>query len=136
MRNKIQKFSAIPLAAVLLGYGAFLNAGTWAAPVSPESDAKNAFRRTAQRTRYEFWGSNPFVLQKDTPAQSFSGLVLNGIAYDVTRPAAIINDKIVKAGDNVETYQVVKIYPNRVVMTDGTSTFEIELNPNVARKKS
>ncbi len=129
MRNKTQKFFASSLTAIFLEYGMFLGAAAWATPVSPESGSKNVFRRTAKRTHYEAWGSNPFVLQKDTPAQSFSSLVLNGIAYDQTRPAAIINDKIVKAGDSVETYRVIKIYPDKVVMSDGTSIFEIKLKP-------
>ncbi len=106
-------------------------------PSGASSDAESGseFPRNAKKTHFESWGHSPFVLQKEGSALSASGLVLNGIAYDDKRPAAIINDKIVEVGGSVEKYKVVKITPGKVVLSDGFATIEIELNPEAAHKK-
>ena len=85
-------------------------------------------QRTAKKSRAKNWDANPFVPQKEASPEVLPGLVLNGIAYDQTRPAAILNDQIVKAGDTVGPYKVVAIYPEKVIVSDGFSETEIRLS--------
>lgn len=91
--------------------------------------ALKASQRPARKAKTETeWDSNPFVAQKNDAEPVFEGdLVLNGIAYDKEKPAAILNGKIVKVGDAVGPYTVTGIFPERVVVTDGTSSTEIRL---------
>ena len=88
-------------------------------------------QRTAKKSRSENWGSNPFVPKKAASPEALPGLVLNGILYDKTRPAAILNDRIVKTGDEVGPYKVVAINPEEVLVSDGSS--EAHLRLDVAR---
>lgn len=46
-----------------------------------------------------------------------SNLELQGIIYDRTNPRAVINDKVVRAGDTVEGAKVMKIEENSVLMS-------------------
>ena len=43
-----------------------------------------------------------------------SRLVLGGILYDETQPYAIINGKIVKAGDSLQGSKLLQIFPDKV----------------------
>ena len=84
-------------------------------------------RRKAKKSEHGAWTRNPFEVQSNTVSNA-SGIVLNGIAYDKIRPAAIMNGNIVKVGDRVGAYKVMAIYPDKVVVSGDTQTIEIELN--------
>ncbi len=83
-------------------------------------------QRVAKRTNYTSWGRNPFTLQK-TSSKAFKGLILGGIMWDKEKPMAIINEEIVKIGDNVSGNIVVDIKQGRVILNDGVKDFELKL---------
>ncbi len=84
-------------------------------------------RRTAKKSEHGTWTRNPFEIQSSNVSNA-AGIVLNGIAYDKTRPAAIMNGNIVKVGDRVGSYKIMAIYPDKVVVSGETETLEIALN--------
>ena len=54
-------------------------------------------------------------------------LYLIGIAWDPVQPKAIINDKIVQVGSQLDRYTVLEITQDKVVLSDGTEKFELLL---------
>ena len=73
------------------------------------------------------WGRDPFT--RGAVAGAASGLTLSGILWDAQAPVAIINGQMVHAGEELEGYRVVEITQERVSMTDGTQTFQLNLTP-------
>lgn len=73
------------------------------------------------------WGKDPFALparpsraRKAPPAQKRQfRLRLRGVSISQTRSVALINNAVVKEGEYIGPYRVVKIYPDRVVLTNG-----------------
>jgi len=55
------------------------------------------------------------------------GLILSGIIWDKDKPSAIINNSIVELGDTVSGNIVVDIRQDRVILNDGSNTFELKL---------
>jgi Tfp pilus assembly protein PilP len=55
------------------------------------------------------------------------GLSLIGILWNQESPQAVINDQSVKVGDQIGPNKVVAIMPDKVVLNDGTSDFELDL---------
>ncbi len=87
--------------------------------------------RAASRKRTEFvdWGRNPFVWpQREEKVSSFSNLTLFSIMWDDKGArAAAINGSIVREGDKITDKTVKRIEQNRVVLTDGTKDYVLEL---------
>lgn len=54
-------------------------------------------------------------------------LELKGIAWDETEPLALINDLLVKEGDNIEGARIVKIDFGQVAVRYGSERFVIKL---------
>ena len=50
-----------------------------------------------------------------------------GIAWDENNPVAVINDEVVRVGDQVQGHSVVKIEQNKVTLSDGVELIEIRL---------
>lgn len=95
---------------------------------SGSETAPSSFQRTAERTAkkmgYATWGRSPF-LPKTESVVTRTKLVLAGIAWDDQSPKAVINDQIVGVGDTVGGNSVVSIQKDRVIMSDGSSDFEL-----------
>jgi hypothetical protein len=62
-------------------------------------------------------------MQVSAPRQ----LALSGISWDAKLPRAVINDRIMRVGDQVAGNEIVKIERNRVVLSDGAAEFELKL---------
>jgi hypothetical protein len=58
-----------------------------------------------------------------------SGLTLSGILWDPSAPIAVINGHMVQVGQEVDGYQVTAISNDRVSLTDGTQTFQLNISP-------
>lgn len=69
--------------------------------------------------------SNSPVLAQMRP--SSAGASLSGIIWDQIKPMAVINGKIVKAGDRVDNDTVVIIKKDRVVLNNGIKDYELKL---------
>lgn len=75
------------------------------------------------RDEFPSWGRDPFQ-EADI---SLSQLGLQGIMWDIENPKAIISNRIVEVGDSVGDNTIIEIKRDRVVLTDGVSTFELRL---------
>ena len=88
-------------------------------------------RRAASRKRTEFidWGRDPFVWsQRGEKVSSFSNLTLFSIMWDDKGGrAAAINGSIVREGDKITDKTVKRIEQNRVILTDVTKDYVLEL---------
>jgi hypothetical protein len=84
--------------------------------------------REAQRARLAqlAWTRDPFVRGG---SGLMSGYVLSGILWDATAPIAIINGEMLRAGDRLDGYRVTKIEQDRVTITDGDQTLQLQIAP-------
>ena len=87
--------------------------------------------RAMPRKRTEFidWGRNPFAWpQRDEKAGGVSNLTLFSIMWnDKGVRAAAINESIVREGDKITDKTVKRIEQNRVILTNGTDDYVLEL---------
>ena len=67
--------------------------------------------REKQRTSFDTWGRNPFLLHKD----SLGKFALNGILWDDGNPMAIVNDEVVGVGDKIGTAVIVEITKGSII---------------------
>lgn len=77
------------------------------------------------KSAYPLWGRNPFI--PGSLIESSDQLILRGIIWDEAGAFAIINDKIVRKGDEIEGRRVMEIKKDRVIINDGQSNFELKL---------
>ena len=73
------------------------------------------------------WGRDPFALeaarpkaQKEVRPSLAAGLHLSGIVWDGALIRAVINDSVVKVGDEVQGVRIVTIEPDQVTVAKGT----------------
>ena len=81
----------------------------------------------------EGWGESPFLIERnapqspDLPGQPREQEVrLQGILWDPEAPTAIVNNRVVAVGDQVDRWEVMEIRKDRVFLSDGTSTRELQ----------
>lgn len=82
-----------------------------------------------KRTEFVDWGRNPFAWpQRDEKAGGVSNLTLFSIMWnDKGARAAAINESIVRVGDKITDKTVKRIEQNRVILTNGTDDYVLEL---------
>lgn len=80
--------------------------------------------RTVGRTKYLSWAIDPFS-PSSAPIKGYGWLTLEGIMWSKENPEAIINDNIVKIGDQIDKNTVVDIEQDRVILNDGDNDFEL-----------
>lgn len=76
------------------------------------------------------WGRDPFVLQGGGGGEidTAENLKLMGITGGKnTNLVAIINDQLVSIGSKVGKFRILKILPNKVIVTDGEKDYELEM---------
>lgn len=95
-------------------------------PVPPLSGSLEQRRGLKKRSNYKNWGRNPFIITK-TPVSDSSRLSIGGIVYDEKDICALVNDQVVRAGDEVNGNRVVDIKPDRVILNDGNKDIELKL---------
>lgn len=76
------------------------------------------------KSSYSSWGRNPFA---PGGAKDISGMILKGIIWDEKAPVAIINEKIVRKGDEIEGKKVIEIEKDKVILYDGKDNIELKL---------
>ena len=136
----MQRNSKLAILIVLITGAAFVwvpkgTKGKNAKDVSPNTssavfDQTIPVIATAPRKRTEFvdWGRDPFTSQqKEEKADNVSDLVLGAIMSGGQKPSAFINNSVVYVGDKVADKTVKKIEQNRVILTDGTKDYVLEL---------
>ena len=91
---------------------------------SGKNKQKELFLKLAEETKNAELKRDPFFpIPKVVPRE----LLLNGIVWDTENPVAIINNIVVKAGDDIEGNTVVDIQENSVTLTNGSRTLTLEL---------
>ena len=82
-----------------------------------------------KRTEFVDWGRNPFAWpQREEKVGSVSDLTLFSIMWnDKGDRAAAINGSIVCVGGKIINKTVKRIEKNRVILTDGTKDYVLEL---------
>ncbi len=86
--------------------------------------------RAVPRKRTEFvdWGRNPLTFpQSEEEVGGVSNLRLLCIIVADEGAQAFINESIVRVGDKITDKAVKRIEQNRVVLTDGTKDYVLEL---------
>ncbi len=86
--------------------------------------------RAVPRKRTEFidWRRNPFTFsQRKEKVGSVSNLRLLCIIVTDEGAQAAINESIVRVGDKITEKTVKRIEQNRVILTDGTKDYVLEL---------
>ncbi len=82
-----------------------------------------------KRTEFVDWGRDPFAFpQSEEKVGSVSDLTLFSIMWnDNGARVAAINESIVCVGDKIINKTVKRIEQNRVILTDGTKDYVLEL---------
>ena len=86
--------------------------------------------RAVPRKRTEFvdWGRNPFAWPKrEEEVGGISDLALSCIIWNDEGTQAVIGKSIVRVGDKIGDKTVKRIEQNRVILTDGTKDYVLEL---------
>ena len=86
--------------------------------------------RAVPRKRTEFidWGRDPFTFpQREEEIGSISNLRLSCIICNDKEAQAFINESIVRVGDKITDKTVKRIEQNKVILTDGTKDYVLEL---------
>jgi len=73
--------------------------------------------RIDAKTEQIGWERNPFVRGKISEPTGVISLNLSGIIWDEQNPNAIIGDTVVKEGDVIGKYKVIKINKNSVILS-------------------
>lgn len=71
------------------------------------------------------------IVMKGQPrAHKAPSLKLKGVIFSGGNSVAIINDKLLRLGESIDGYQVVRIEEKEVFLRSGNSTFKLELAKN------
>ncbi len=99
--------------------------------LSVDRESPSGTRRGA--SKFTSWPRNPFV-PKLKEAKVEVRIVLNGIVWDAHKPVAMINDKVLAAGESFnDKITVVQIKPDRVILNNGESDFELKLGQGASQ---
>jgi len=92
------------------------------------SRPKNLFQQLEDQTKGLTLTRDPFIFAPmAVSGEGDSAFRLNGIFWDKQGPVALINDNFVKKGESIDSAIVVEIKQDRVILNDGTHTFEVKL---------
>jgi len=81
-----------------------------------------------KRTEFVGWPRDPFAWPKgEEKVGSISNLTLSAIMWGDKKASAFINNSIVSVGDEITDKTVKQIEQNRVILTDGTNDYVLEL---------
>jgi hypothetical protein len=93
---------------------------------APKPTLSPGARQAMEERARDTWGRDPFALEAVRPKKQIgaqpslaAGLHLSGIVWDGTRIHAVINDSVVKVGDEVDGIRVVAIERDRVTLARG-----------------
>ena len=96
-----------------------------------DDSAQNSPVTTAvsvKRCEFADWGRDPFAFSRTEKPVDTSHLLLRAIMFKTENPSAFINDSAVVVGDKIAGKTVKQIDENRVVLTDQTMDYVLELH--------
>ena len=136
MRNlRLTLLGLVSLAAVISivqGIVRFSHRGGGRASVPLDHQASEVIGSTGSaktqqaKSPFQEWGRNPFIFD-ESMKEKVSGISLTGIAWDAKKPQAVVNGRIVEAGDKLAGYRVVAIKQTSIILDDGSENIEIKL---------
>ncbi|MCF7908233.1 MAG: hypothetical protein K9L86_05140 [Candidatus Omnitrophica bacterium] len=85
------------------------------------------YQKLEEETRLLALKRDPFTQNRIETKVIGSGLSLGGIIWNEKDPKAVIDDRIVGLGDQVGKKTIIEITPSTVLLSDGTSQFELRL---------
>lgn len=104
---------------------------------APALKAESLFRMKREKVEKEIveksllgWGRDPFILQASGQGDEGTviGLKLMGITVaEKAKSMAIINDKIVSVDSKIGKFTVLKISPDKVIVSDGEKSYELKM---------
>lgn len=74
------------------------------------------------------WGRCIFSGKSYSPVGEEINLKLSGILWDEKSPTTIIDGEVYKKGDKVGPFTIVDIQKDKVVLSDGSRNFDLNLN--------
>ena len=87
-----------------------------------------------QTSLFSQWGSDPFLRQAEIKSKKHSrkkrrkpNFKLKAISYRPDGSVALINDRIVKVGDIIFTYKIIKIDVKQVILWNGKHRIVLKL---------
>lgn len=80
------------------------------------------------------WKRDPF-LARGSLAGSGAPVRLSGIVWDERQPVAILNDQVLKMGDEIEGYRITAIRAEAVQLTRGQETVDLPLFQSTQPKR-
>lgn len=82
-----------------------------------------------RQEKYHQWGRDPFVLPSNSgePGKE-GGLRLSAIIYRKNAGVAIINNRILRKGDQIDGKEVAQILEDRVILRDSSGDRELQVN--------
>jgi hypothetical protein len=105
---------------------------TIVSPVKTSSASEQAITASAEapnrRSKFVDWGRNPFVWsQREESTGGGSNVKLRAIICSGEEVCAALNESIVRVGDRIVDKTVKRIERDRVILTDGTTDYVLEL---------
>ncbi len=103
---------------------------------SDQDDAELAAQKKQSTGYLEKWGRDPFhkkvkkKVQKAVASKPKVRLTLYAISEKENNSVALINDKIVKIGDMIGGYTLIRIGKKDVSLKDGSKTITLKLDTN------
>jgi len=82
-------------------------------------------QRRARRSQYKIWKKSPFA--REQVKSQAPKMILNGIIWNNVRPRAMIGGEVLTKGDTVSGNKIIDIRPDKVILNDGTSDFELTM---------
>jgi len=73
------------------------------------------------------WRRDPFSGKIYSGESSGAKLKLSGILWDAKNPQVIIDGDMMKVGDTIGKYRIIKIEQNKVIVNDGVQDKELPL---------
>ncbi len=73
------------------------------------------------------WGRCPFSGKVYYGESKALDLKLSGVLWDQDNPQAIINGEILEVGQRIGKFTIIEIHSEGVIISDGTSKFELKI---------
>jgi len=80
---------------------------------------KHAAQKKEIKSSFKSWGRDPFAIGGSLAEPSGGQLSLSGIIWDAKRPYCIIDNKVVKVGDEISDCKVITINKDTVSVRVG-----------------
>lgn len=97
-------------------------------------DKLSLLRETQKKLEEADWANDPFVVGEDSLfPRGLSSFRVSGIVLDPHGAHAVINDEVVKVGDELGGWEIIKILPNKVILKRDDEEVNLNLWEEIER---